>query len=366
MNKLLNDEAYIQLTIELAKKGLGAVSPNPLVGAVIVKNGTIIGAGYHARFGENHAEINALNNCKESPEGAILFVNLEPCAHFGKTPPCVDAIIAAKISKVVIGSLDPNPLVAGKGLEKLKNAGIEIVNGILDKECAELNKYFFKYIKENKPYVNLKVAQTLDAKIADNQFHSKWITSAEARTYVHEMRSNYDAVLVGSNTVRIDNPELSVRFSEGRNPKRIILNKNLDLDINKKIFQNSDSNTIIVCSNKNIEKTKKVAEFTDLGVKILFVEENKKGKLKLNLILKNLYNLGINSVMVEGGSQIFSSFIKKQLFDEISVFVSPKLLGTGINAFSNLGIEKLSKALKLRLYSVNTLGDDVLLIYKRV
>ncbi|MFH0735306.1 MAG: bifunctional diaminohydroxyphosphoribosylaminopyrimidine deaminase/5-amino-6-(5-phosphoribosylamino)uracil reductase RibD [bacterium] len=366
MNKLLSDEAYIQLTIELAKKGQGKVSPNPLVGAVIVKNGTIIGVGYHARFGENHAEINAINNCKDTPEGSILFVNLEPCVHFGKTPPCTNSIIAAKISKVVIGTLDPNPLVAGKGVEKLKTAGIKVVTGVLEKECIELNKFFFKYIKEKKPYINLKIAQTLDAKIADNQFQSKWITSAEARTCVHEMRNDYDAVLIGSNTVRIDNPELSVRFSEGRNPKRIILNKNLDLDINRKIFQNSDNNTIIVCSNKNIEKTKKIAQYTNLGIKLLFVEENNKGNLKLNKILKNLYDLGINSVMVEGGSRIFSSFVKKQLFDELSVFISSKLLGTGINAFSNIGINKLSDALNLRLISINTLGDDVLLIYKRI
>jgi len=359
-----NHKTYIQLTIELAKKGIGLVSPNPLVGAVIVKDDKIIGVGYHAKCGENHAEINAFNNCKESPEGATLYVNLEPCSHYGKTPPCTDAIIKNKIIKVVIGTTDPNPLVSGKGVKALREAGIEVITGIMEKECLELNKFFFKSITEKVPYVTLKIAQTLDSKIADNSFHSKWITSAESRTYVHELRANYDAVLVGSNTVNIDNPELSVRLLEGRNPKRIILNSKLNLSLDKKIFSFKDDNTIIVCSNEEKENKKLSNEYEKNGIKVLFCDVNKKGKIKIKSVLTELYSLGITSILVEGGNKVFSSFVKKGLFDEIDVFISPKILGTGVPSFSNLGIDKLSNSVSVRLNKVSTLGDDVLLVYK--
>ncbi len=366
MNSLLDDEAYIKLTIELAKKGDGFVSPNPMVGAVIVKNNSIIGVGYHAKYGENHAEINAFAACKEDPEGAILYVNLEPCSHYGKTPPCVNAIIDKKIKRVVIGTLDPNPLVAGRGAQMLKDAGIEVNINVLQKECLELNKFFFKHITTKLPYIHLKVAQTIDSKIADNYFKSKWITCAESRTYVHELRSVYDAVLIGSNTVRYDNPELSVRFSEGRNPYRIILNSAGDLATSYKIFNLKDGKTIIAVGESIKSYSKKISVFEDLGVKVVYVKQNKKGHIKLKSLLKELYAIGIYSVLVEGGAQIFSAFIKKRLFDELDVFISPKILGEGVAPFMNLGIKKLTDAIPIKLNKVLTLGDDVLLNYLKV
>ncbi len=366
MNSLLDDEAYIKLTIELAKKGESFVSPNPMVGAVIVKNNAIIGVGYHAKFGENHAEINAFAACKENPEGATLYVNLEPCSHYGKTPPCVNAIIEKKVKRVVIGTLDPNPLVAGNGVRLLKEAGIEVKIDVLKKECLELNKIFFKHITSKLPYIHLKVAQTLDSKIADKYFKSKWITCAESRTYVHELRNIYDAVLIGSNTVKIDNPELSVRLLEGRNPYRIVINSDCSLSNEYKIFNMKDGKTILVCSEIYKANFKKLKLFEELGVNVVFAEQNKKGKLKYKSVLQQLYKIGIYSILVEGGARIFTNFIKKGLFDELDVFISPKILGNGLAPFEDIGVKKLSKAIPLKLNKVLTLGDDVLLNYLKV
>ena len=196
----MTDESYIQLALEIAKKGIGEVSPNPLVGCILVKDDRIIGAGYHEKFGANHAEINAIENAKELVEGSTLFINLEPCSHFGKTPPCVDKIIEKKIKRVVIGTLDMNPIVSGNGVKKLKSAGIEVKVGVLEKECVNLNKFFFKYITNKIPYISLKAAQTLDGKIADTKGRSQWISSMQSRKYVHHLRANYDAVLIGAGT----------------------------------------------------------------------------------------------------------------------------------------------------------------------
>ncbi len=366
MNNLLNDEAYLKLTIELAKKGEGFVSPNPLVGAVIVKDNKILSVGYHAKYGENHAEINALKSCKESTDGATMYVNLEPCSHYGKTPPCVNAIINSGIKRVVVGTLDPNPLVAGKGVNILQEAGIEVKTGVLQKECTELNKVFFKHITTKLPYVNLKIAQTIDAKIADKYFKSKWITSVESRTYVHELRSFYDAILVGKNTVIQDNPELTVRLSDGKNPYRVVMDTNCSLATKFKIFNIPDNKTIMVCSKSNKLDEKKIKEFENLGVRLLFIKQTKNGNLKLKDLLGALYNIGIYSVMVEGGARVFSSFIKKNLFDEINVFVGSRILGNGLSAYEFLPVKKLSNAINLKLNEVITLGDDVLLKYYRV
>ena len=250
----MTDESYIKLAIELAKKGIGKVSPNPLVGCVIIKDERIIGAGYHEKFGGNHAEINAINSARENLEGAALYINLEPCSHQGKTPPCVDKIIEKKIKRVVVGTLDMNPMISGAGVKKLKAAGIEVKVGLLEKECVELNKFFFKYITKKIPYVTLKVAQTIDGKIADTAGNSKWISSMVSRRRVHSLRTKYDAVLVGAGTVVSDDPSLTVRLTEGRNPKRIILDSNLDLTSEYKIIRNNpDKNLIVVTSKKSIK-----------------------------------------------------------------------------------------------------------------
>ncbi len=357
----LKDESYIQLAIEIAKKGMGNVSPNPLVGCVIVKNERIIGAGYHEKFGKNHAEINAINSVVENIEGSTLYVNLEPCSHFGKTPPCVDKIIEKKIKRVVIGTLDMNPLVSGKGIKKLKKAGIEVKVGVLEKDCINLNKFFFKYITKKIPYVTLKTAQTLDGKIADLNGESKWISSVESRRYVHNLRSKYDAILVGAGTVSKDDPNLTVRMVEGRNPKRIVVDTNLSLKLDKKLFKNnSDKNLIVLTSERSANKYRKINRLQLLGVKILFIKENEDGMLDLKNALKGLGKIKIASLLVEGGSKIFSSFIKENIFDDILTFITPKILGGGLSVVENLGIKSIRRAIKVRVKEVELLGDDIL------
>jgi diaminohydroxyphosphoribosylaminopyrimidine deaminase/5-amino-6-(5-phosphoribosylamino)uracil reductase len=358
----LNDESYIQIALEIAKKGMGKVSPNPLVGCLIEKNGKIIGAGYHQKFGGKHAEINAIESAIDSLEGSTMYVNLEPCSHYGKTPPCVDKIIESKIKRVVIGTLDMNPLVSGKGIKKLKNAGVEVKVGLLEKECIELNKFFFKYITKKVPFVTLKIAQTLDGKIADHNKDSKWITSISSRRKVHSLRSQYDAVLIGSGTVKKDDPALTVRLTEGRNPKRIILDSKLNITIDHKIFKvNNDKNTFIVTSEKSSIKSRKVNSLLSMGVNVIFVDEDEQGNLDLKQTLRELAKRGIASVLVEGGSKIFTSFIKNNLFDEILLFVSPKLLGSGLSVVGDIGIKTINKVFKLQIKNVEKIGEDVLI-----
>ena len=358
----LVDESYIQLTIELARKGEGNVSPNPLVGCVITKENRIIGAGYHKKFGEEHAEINAINSTTENLEGSTLYVNLEPCSHFGNTPPCVDKIIKSKIKKVVIGTLDVNPLVSGNGVRKLIKAGVEVNVGVLEKECYELNKFFFKSISKKIPYITLKAAQTLDGLIADKNHKSEWISSEKSRQYVHLLRSKYDAVLIGSNTADLDNPKLTVRMVEGRNPYRIILDSKLKLNSELKIFSsNSDKKTILVTSIESKVKKNKLKKFDQLGVRVIFCKKNKSSKLDLLSVLKALNKIGIASVLVEGGSKTFSSFLKQKLFDDILLFISPKILGNGIKTFSEISFEKLQNSFQLKIIKSDLIGNDILI-----
>jgi diaminohydroxyphosphoribosylaminopyrimidine deaminase/5-amino-6-(5-phosphoribosylamino)uracil reductase len=358
----LTDESYIKLALEIAKKGRGNVSPNPMVGAILVKNEKIIGAGFHEYFGGNHAEVNAILNAKQDVAGSTLYVNLEPCSHYGKTPPCTETIIKNKIKKVVIGTLDMNPLVSGSGIRALKEAGIEVKVGVLENECVALNKFFFKHISKKLPYVTLKVAQTLDGRIADLSGDSKWITSLNSRRYVHGLRSQYDAVLVGTRTVKIDDPNLTVRFIEGRNPKRIIIDTDLKLNLKLKLFvNNNDENLIILTSRKSAEKKRKLEKLQKMGIEILFIKENKDGTLNLKNALEELGKNRISSVMVEGGRKIYTSFIKEGLFDDMMVFISPKIMGEGLPAVDKLGIHSIRKSLKLKVRAVEKLGDDVLI-----
>jgi len=361
----LTDESYIKLALEIAKKGTGNVSPNPLVGCIIVKEGRIIGAGFHEKYGENHAEINAINSAIEDVEGATLYVNLEPCCHFGKTPPCVNTIIEKKIKKVVIGTLDMNPIVSGKGGKVLMDAGIEVKVGVLENECAALNKFFFKFITKNLPYVTLKTAQTLDGKIADISGDSKWITSLQARRFVHRLRANYDAVLVGARTVLLDDPKLTVRYTEGRNPKKIILDTNLKITPQHKIFSSSEHDVYIVTSRKNRGEKQAIEEYKKNGAEMIFVPETADGLLNLKSALKALAKRKISSVLVEGGSRVFSSFIKSGLYDELNVFISPKLIGEGLPAFGELAPVSIRKSIRLKTQNVEKIGDDILVEFTK-
>lgn len=320
--------------IQLAQKGKGYVSPNPLVGCVIVKNGRIISEGFHAKYGGLHAEADAIQKARKRKtdlKGSALYVNLEPCVHFGKTPPCSDKIIECGISEVVIGGKDPNPVVSGKGIKKLKKHGVKVRSGVLEYECEALNKFFFKYIKTGIPYVTLKAAQTLDGKIADEKYSSKWISGIESRTIVHRLRSEYDAVLVGNNTVEHDDPELTVRHVKGRNPYRIVIDSTLSLSLNKKVFSDAHNRLTIVLASERASQKRALA-LEKRGVTVFYCKL-KNGLLDLKDALRKLGKFGIASVLVEGGATTYSEFLNQKMVDEILLFTSPKIMGKGISTF---------------------------------
>ena len=273
------NEYFMKKAIELAKKGVGKVNPNPLVGAIIVKEGEIIGEGYHEKYGEAHAEVNAFKSLKEDPSGATLYVTLEPCSHYGKTPPCVDMIIENKINKVIIGMIDPNPLVAGNGVNKLIAAGIEVKSGILEDECKKLNEIFIKYIITKKPYVVLKAAMSLDGKIATKTGESKWISCEESRLQVHELRNKLSGIMVGINTVITDNPELTCRTQNENDPVRIIVDSSLRIPLDSKVLKNKDGKTMIATTKK--ADLKKMQALLEDNIKVLIIKE-KNGRVDLN------------------------------------------------------------------------------------
>jgi diaminohydroxyphosphoribosylaminopyrimidine deaminase/5-amino-6-(5-phosphoribosylamino)uracil reductase len=347
--------------LHLAQKGAGYVSPNPMVGAVLVKNGRVIGRGYHKQFGGRHAEVNAIRSAKTSVAGSTLYVNLEPCNFHGKTPPCTDLIIASRIKKVVIGTLDQNPRVRGKGVSQLRNHGIEVITGVLEDDCKKLNEKFIKYIRTQIPFITLKIAQSLDGKIADITGTSQWITNEKSRTVVHKLRSQYDAVLVGAGTVIKDNPELTVRHVKGRNPLRVIIDSHFSTNINAKVFSRK-SKTIIFTSKKQFRKhRRKRNSFEKKGIEIIPMDDSKNGAYNLNRVLSILGSKGVASVLVEGGATIFSLFLEQKLTDKVLFFVAPKIYGDGLSAFRNLIPKKHGNELQLSLASVQQIGNDVLI-----
>ena len=353
----MNDKDYINLAFKLAKKGKGLVSPNPLVGAVLVKDGKVIGKGYHKKCGSDHAEVDAIRKAKKDVSGSTLYCNLEPCCHIKKqTPPCVPIIIQKKIKKVVISNIDPNKEVNGKGIKQLREAGIEVVTGVLETEGKELNKFYFKQIKEKLPYITLKIAQSIDGKIGLLKKKQLWLTGKESLKYVHELRSEYDAILVGAGTIKSDNPQLTVREIQGRNPIRIIIDGTLISPLNSKIFkENFEERTWIFTSSKsNIRKKQKLL---DSGVRIFNLTPSKNKMLNLKKILSILSENKITSILVEGGAEIFSQFIKSGLFDEIIVLRAPIILGKGIDG------PMISKYKKLLLLETQRLGNDIKLVY---
>jgi diaminohydroxyphosphoribosylaminopyrimidine deaminase/5-amino-6-(5-phosphoribosylamino)uracil reductase len=332
-----------------------------LVGAVVVKNGEIIGEGWHTKFGNPHAEVEAIRNAGETSfKNTILYVNLEPCVHFGKTPPCADLIIEKGFSKVVIGMVDPNPLVSGKGVDKLRSVGIEVVTGILEDECRWLNRFFIKHIVKKQPYVMLKVAQSLDGCIATAGGQSQWITGEDSRRHTHQLRSEYDAVIVGRLTAELDKPRLDVRLVEGRNPKRIILDTQLILEIKSNDLPHDLLiNTIIVC-NEDMALSDKSKKLQELGVNILSNPLDKDNKIDLSVMLFDLYKkYNIGSIMVEGGAKIFSSFATAGLVDEMKLFIAPMLLGSGKHSFGDFRVDQIANAMKFKFRSIEWSGEDI-------
>lgn len=355
------DEYYMGLAINLARKGIGKVNPNPMVGAVIVEDNKIVGTGYHEKYGGKHAEVNAIENSRESLNGSTMYVNLEPCSHFGKTPPCVDKIIESKINKVVIASVDPNPLVQGKGVKKLRDAGIEVKVGVLDEENKKLNEVFLKYIKNKKPFVVMKVAMSLDGKIATTTGQSKWISCDESRRYVHKLRSEVMSILVGINTVIKDDPMLDCRLENGKNPIRIIVDTTLKIPIDSKIVSSSKSIRTIVVTTKNANRNvMKLLE--GKGVEILTVN------LKNNLVaLKEMINklgeLNIDSILIEGGSSLNFSAMNENIVDKIQVYVAPIILGgeSSKTPIGGQGVDDIKEAFKLHKLEYKQIGSDILI-----
>lgn len=356
----MNDEYYMKLAHDLARRGRGYVSPNPMVGAVIVKNGRIIGKGYHQRFGGNHAEINAIRNARENVAGSTLYVTLEPCCHEGKTPPCINSIIEHKISRVVIGTVDSNPLVCSQGIISLQNRGIEVKTGVLEADCRRLNEVFFHFMETGLPFITVKYAQTLDGRIATSTGNSRWISSEASLKFTHRLRAEHDAILVGRGTVEKDNPELTVRLFRGRNPLRVVVDSDLNISSQSKVFRNiSSAPTLIATVNKSAEQ--RFQQLAGHGAEIITVGADKKGKVDLKKLFKILGKRNISSILVEGGAQIITSVLKENLADRLVTVVAPKIIGKGIEAVGELHIRNLKEAKKLSFQKVLRRGDDIII-----
>jgi len=359
---MIADKYYIEKCIELAKKGIGTASPNPIVGAVIVKDEKIIAVGYHKNFGYEHAEVNAIKKAKDKDlVGSTLYLNLEPCSIFGKTPPCVDLIIKKKIARVVCGTKDPNPKINGNGIRKLKKAGVKTKVGVLSKECSEINEKFFKYITTGMPFVTVKIAQTIDGKISYGKNVKNNITCLESRKYVHKLRIEHDAILVGSGTIKTDNPFLTVRHLKGRQPFRVVLNSKFDINLKSNIFNDdyTERTILIVSQNAYKEKQSSVNKLIKIGVKIYPVKVNQKGFLNIHTVLTLLGKIGISSVLVEGGSKVFTEFISKKLFDSLLVFIAPKIAGSAIPSIESNMLKNFS-GVQLSKPDCKIIGNDVL------
>lgn len=354
----LTDEYYMRRALRLARKGAGKTSPNPLVGAVIVREGTIIGEGCHRRCGENHAEINAIESATETVAGATFYITLEPCSHHGRTPPCVDAVIACRPGRVVVGTTDPNPLVSGRGIEILRQSGIETRVGVLEEACREINEVFFKYIQTGLPYVTLKFAQTLDGRIATASGDSRWISSNPSRKYAHRLRSLHDAILVGAGTVLKDDPELTCRLVRGKNPLRIVCDSRLRLPLSALVF--SDGGKTLLAATRHAPAERRRA-FAERGIEVLEIAEDRAGRVDLREILRALGKREISSLLVEGGAAVITAFLKENLADRLLVVLSPKIVGAGVNSVGELGVRQMDDALRFSLRRIIRRGDDLIL-----
>lgn len=378
-------EKFMLRAIELAKLGQGFTNPNPLVGAVIVKDGVIIGEGFHQKYGQLHAEREALLDCRNrghSAKGACIYVTMEPCSHYGRQPPCTQALIEAGIDSVVVGSQDPNPLVCGKGNEILRKNGITVVENFMKEECDSLNEIFFHYITSKTPYVALKYAMTMDGKIATRTGKSKWITGEKSRNYVHILRNKYSAILVGIGTVLADDPMLDCRLQntsfcgECSNPLRIILDSSLSIPVESKIVQSARKiETMVVCRHESYadsenllysEKLKKKSVLEQFGVEVLEISEDKKNPPYLDLayLMSILYERKIDSVLIEGGAKINYSALQAGIVNKVYCFMAPKIFGSNSStAISGFGVEDPQDAFKFKLVKSQIFDEDILLEY---
>ncbi|MFP4015456.1 MAG: bifunctional diaminohydroxyphosphoribosylaminopyrimidine deaminase/5-amino-6-(5-phosphoribosylamino)uracil reductase RibD [Halanaerobiales bacterium] len=368
IDEIRDDQYYMKIALELAQKGEGYTSPNPMVGSVVVKDGEIIGQGYHQYYGGPHAEVYALDQAGERAEGATIYVTLEPCSHYGKTPPCSVKVVNSGVKKAVIAMTDPNPLVAGRGIKHLEKAGIEVKVGILEKEAKELNEPFVKFICTDRPFVYLKSAQTLDGFLATRTGDSKWITNEKARLFGHKLRHKVDAILVGIGTVINDDPSLTTRLPDqkGKDSTRIILDARLEIPLEARLInQESEAGTIIV-TGEDCDLNRKEELSEKKGVDILTIPLNAQGRIPLDLLLKILHDQCISSILVEGGGRVNYSFLKAGLVDKIYSFIAPKILGgnDGISMYAGEGPSLMSQVKEIKDIQYQILDDNILLIGK--
>ncbi|WP_455714305.1 bifunctional diaminohydroxyphosphoribosylaminopyrimidine deaminase/5-amino-6-(5-phosphoribosylamino)uracil reductase RibD [Anaerosporobacter sp.] len=355
----MDEIEYMRLAIQLAKQGCGWVNPNPMVGAVIVKEGKIIGQGYHEKCGELHAERNALANCQTSATGATLYVTLEPCCHHGRTPPCTEAIIESGISRVVVGSSDPNPLVAGKGIAILRSHGIEVMENVAKDECDKLNESFFHYIRHKTPYVIMKYAMTMDGKIATHTGKSQWITGQTARKRVHEDRHRYSAIMVGVGTILTDDPMLTCRLENSKNPLRIICDTNLRTPLQAKIISTTDTAPTLIATA--ITDTNRHRAYLDAGCEIMVLPKKDK-HIDLNNLMQRLGEKQIDSLLLEGGATLNWSALQSGIVNKVQAYVAPKLFGGNAKTpIAGLGVDYPEGAFVLSKPNITQVGEDILL-----
>ena len=356
------DEKYMRLAMQLAGNAIGRTSPNPLVGAVIVKDNRVVGCGWHRKAGTPHAEVHALNQAGELAQGADVYVTLEPCAHYGKTPPCAKALVEAKVKNVYGGLLDVNPKVAGKGFKILEDAGIHVEYGFLQDELRKQNEVFFKWIEHKKPFLVLKAAMTLDGKIATVTGQSKWITNETSRAYGYKLRDIYDGIMVGINTVIEDNPMLTARVDGGKNPIRIVVDSSLKIDINANVVQDKSAKTIVATTDKADKD--KILKLQAQNVDVIVVDKDENDKVDIEKLLNILGQQNICSILVEGGATLSGSFVAKKLVDKVYFFIAPKIVGgkEAKTPVAGTGILNLQEALALKDIQIEKLEEDILII----
>jgi len=359
----MNDTDYMKMALHLAQQGRGRTSPNPMVGAVVVKDGAVAGMGYHQKAGTPHAEIHALNEAGMAAQGSTLYVTLEPCCHRGRTLPCVDFIIRSRVARVVAAMQDPNPLVNGRGIRMLRDAGIKVDIGILENEALVLNEFFIKYITKKIPFVILKAAVSLDGRIATRTGESRWITGEAARERAHEIRDTVDAVLVGVNTVITDNPSLTTRLNgrEGRDPIRIILDTHLRTPLDARVIVNDSPAKTFIFAGGDVAR-ERIKAYQERNVTVLVA---KKGMHRIEFvqILEDLGVMEVSSLMIEGGAEVHASALKSGIVDRVVFFVAPKIIGGGGSreAIANLGVERIRDAMQIEHVHVEQVGEDVMI-----
>lgn len=347
--------------LRLARRGAGYTSPNPMVGAVILRGGSIIGQGYHRRFGGNHAEVNAIEAAGGDVEGATLYVTLEPCCHYRKkTPPCVNTILQHGLARVVAGTLDPNPQVNGGGIEILNEKGVETAVGVLEEECVELNEAYFKYMRTGLPFVTLKFAQTVDGRIATLTGDSQWISCESTRKLAHRLRSLHDAILVGVGTVLSDDPQLTVRLVKGRSPIRVIPDSTLRIPLEARVLKDQDVARTVVATTSRADREKALA-LEKMGIEVMTIRADGEGDVDLRDLLGKLAKMGVSSVLVEGGAGIITSLFRWKLVDKVVLVVAPKVMGKGIEAVGDLRIRGVDDTIGLSFVKTYRAGEDIVI-----